>query len=84
MCDVHTDLTKLIIDMAKEFKVDGVINVRMKNCVPWGGEEMYYVDSLKAANLPLLTLEREHITANAGQVAVRTEAFIEMLEGRKN
>ncbi len=84
MCDVHTDLTKLIMDLAKEFKVDGVINVKMKNCDPWGGEEMYFVDTMKAANLPMLTLEREEITTNAGQVAVRTEAFIEMIEGGRN
>lgn len=84
MTDVHTELTNLITDMAKEFKVDGVIYLKMKNCDPWGGEEMYFADAMKAADLPLLTMEREQITANAGQVAVRTEAFIEMIEGREN
>jgi benzoyl-CoA reductase/2-hydroxyglutaryl-CoA dehydratase subunit BcrC/BadD/HgdB len=33
--------------------------------------------------MPLLNLEREEIMTNAGQIAVRAEAFIEMIEGGK-
>ena len=35
---------------------------------------------LKEAGIPILALEREEHLANAGQLAIRAEAFIEMIE----
>lgn len=84
MCDTHHGIVDFIVNMAKEYKVDGVIYVRMRNCDPWGGEKMFFADALEKAGLPLLELEREEITTNAGQVAIRTEAFIEMIEERES
>ena len=36
---------------------------------------------LKESKIPCLSLPREHIVANVGQIATRVEAFIEMIEG---
>lgn len=80
MMDIHDDLGDFIIDMAKDYHVDGVINLIMKNCVPWGSESFFLTDKLEAADLPLLTIEREEITTNSGQVAIRVGAFVEMIE----
>jgi len=83
MCDTHSGIVEFIINMAKEFKVDGVIYIRLRNCDPWGGEKMFFEEALIENDLPFLELEREEITVNAGQVAVRVEAFIEMLEDKE-
>lgn len=80
MCDKHYELADLIIQMAKDFKVDGIVYAKMKNCDPWGNEIMFFDTSVKEAGIPMLVLEREEITTNAGQVGVRTEAFLEMIE----
>ncbi len=64
-----------------DYKVDGVIYVRMKYCEIWGGESVFFEDKFKDANIPMLTLEREEIMTSSGQLAVRAEAFIEMIEG---
>jgi benzoyl-CoA reductase/2-hydroxyglutaryl-CoA dehydratase subunit BcrC/BadD/HgdB len=38
---------------------------------------------MKKANIPMLTVEREELMSNAGQLAIRAEAFIEMIETDK-
>lgn len=80
MVDNRDAMHKYILDTAKEFKVDGVIYEKMQFCECWGGENVFLEQELKAANLPLLNIEREQKIANAGQLEVRVEAFIEMIE----
>jgi bzd-type benzoyl-CoA reductase N subunit len=83
MCKMHTEFSDLILDMAKDFNVGGIVFVKMKNCDMWGGESMFLQDKIESSGMPLLNLEREEIMTNAGQIAVRAEAFIEMIEGGK-
>jgi bzd-type benzoyl-CoA reductase N subunit len=78
--DIHDELYKLYMDMIRDYAVDGVIYVRMKYCEIWGGESLLFESRFKEAGIPLLTLEREEIMTNEGQLAVRVEAFIEMIE----
>lgn len=78
--DNRAELHDHIISMAKEYKVDGVIYEKMQYCECWGGESVLLESELKAENIPLLTVEREEHLANAGQLAIRAEAFIEMIE----
>ena len=52
----------------------------MQYCEVWGGEEVYFQDRLKDAGIPMLVVEREEQMANMGQLAVRVEAFVEMIE----
>lgn len=80
MCDMHHELRDRILAMAEEYNVEGMIYVRMKNCDMWGGESLFLDQKIREAGLPLLILEREEITTNAGQVAIRAEAFLEMIE----
>lgn len=82
MCDMHHEMIDLILEMAKDFNVDGIVYVKMRNCDPWGGESVFIDDKVKAAGLPLLVLEREQQMLNAGQVGIRAEAFMEIIEGR--
>ena len=80
MMDKHIELHEFIIKSAREYKVDGIIYQRMQNCECWGGENVLLEQKLKDAGIPLLTVEREEQMANAGQLAIRAEAFIEMIE----
>ena len=80
MMDKHEEMHDFIIKSVKEYKADGVIYQRMQNCEVWGGENVLLEQKLKDAGIPLLTVEREEIMANAGQLAIRAEAFIEMIE----
>jgi benzoyl-CoA reductase subunit C len=80
MCDMHYELSDLIIRMAKDFRVDGIVFVKMKNCDPWGGESMFIDERVKEAGIPILVLEREEIVTNIGQVGIRAEAFLELIE----
>lgn len=80
MMDKHVELHDYILNTVQEYKADGVIYERMQNCEVWGGENVLLEQRLKDANIPLLTVEREEIMANAGQLAVRAEAFVEMIE----
>ena len=80
MMDKHNELHDFIIKSAKENGCDGVIYERMQNCECWGGENVTLEKRLKDAGIPLLTVEREEQMANAGQLAIRAEAFIEMIE----
>jgi bzd-type benzoyl-CoA reductase N subunit len=82
MTAMHGELYDLMRTMVSDYKVDGVVFARMKNCDMWAGETIYIEGKFKRDKIPLLTLEREEIMTNVGQLAVRAEAFIEMLEGR--
>ncbi len=80
MGNLHDGLYTCMTDMVNEYKVDGIISVTMKNCVPWGGERIFFEDKLKDANIPLLLLDHGKTAATSGQLATRVEAFMEVIE----
>lgn len=80
MIDLHDELYDFICKMMEEYKVDGVLYEKMQNCECWGGEGVYFNDKMKEAGIPMLIVEREELMANAGQLAIRAEAFIEMID----
>ncbi|MFB0920201.1 MAG: 2-hydroxyacyl-CoA dehydratase family protein [Oscillospiraceae bacterium] len=69
-----------IVALCKEYSVQGVVYEKMQNCECWGGEIYYLEPDLKQIGIPVLQVEREEQMANIAQLAVRAEAFIEMLE----
>ena len=84
MIDGHQELHDLIFKFAADFKVDGVIYQKLQNCECWGGESLYLEKKFEDAGIPLLTVQREELMANSGQLAIRAEAFIEMIERKEN
>ncbi|MGI5978815.1 MAG: 2-hydroxyacyl-CoA dehydratase subunit D [Oscillospiraceae bacterium] len=80
MIDNRDELHDLILSRAKEYRVDGLLYEKMQNCECWGGENTFLEPMLKEANIPLLYLEREEKLANLGQLEIRAEAFVEMVE----
>ncbi len=83
MCTQHKEIQDIIIDMVKEYNADGVIYAWIKNCEVWGAELPRMKTRFEEEGIPMLGIEREQFQSNAGQVGIRIEAFLEMLEGRK-
>lgn len=80
MMDKHFEMDDYIIDSCKKWNVDGILYQRMQYCEIWGGEAVYFQDRLKNAGIPILTVEREEQMTNEGQLGIRVEAFVEMLD----
>lgn len=83
MFDTQPQRSKFVQDMVKEFKVDGIIGLRMVMCDLWTGELFMMDKDLKAAKIPLIRLEREYAVVSAGQLRTRAQAFIESIGGRR-
>ena len=80
MMDKHFEMDDYIIDTCRDWNVDGILYQRMQYCEIWGGEAVYFQDRLKNAGIPILTVEREEQMTNEGQLGIRVEAFVEMIE----
>jgi benzoyl-CoA reductase/2-hydroxyglutaryl-CoA dehydratase subunit BcrC/BadD/HgdB len=70
--------------LAKEFKVDGIIGERLLFCDQWLVEHYMTGSDLKEDDMPFLALDREYILSGTGQLRTRVQAFLETLEGREN
>ena len=80
MIDNRGELHSHIVKKALDYKVDGLIYEKMQNCECWGGENTFLEPALKDVGIPILYLEREEKLANIGQLEIRAEAFVEMIE----
>ena len=83
MFDQQPVRSKYVQDMVKDFKVDGVIGLRMVMCDLYTGELFMLDKDLKAAKIPLIRLEREYAVVGAGQLRTRAQAFVESIGGKR-
>ncbi|MDY6911892.1 MAG: 2-hydroxyacyl-CoA dehydratase family protein [Chloroflexota bacterium] len=81
MMDRHEAMFEFIKNMVDEFNVDGIIYQRLRYCDLWGGEALFLENKLKEANIPFLSIERDHLVSSTGQIGTRIEALIEMVKG---
>jgi bcr-type benzoyl-CoA reductase subunit C len=72
-----------IIDLVRDFRVDGVISQIIRYCVPYAHDLTLLTDRLDAIGVPTLALDVEYGTAGSGQIQTRVQAFLEMLEARR-
>lgn len=72
-----------ILNLVKDFKVDGVISQIIRYCVPYAHDLPLLRDRLKEVGVPVLALDVEYGTSGSGQIQTRVQAFLEMLEARK-
>ena len=68
-----------IIRLAKEYKVDGIIDVNLKFCNLYDTEGYFVERALKEAGIPVLGIETDYTDSDAQQLRTRVSAFIEML-----
>ena len=68
-----------IIRLAKEYKVDGVIDVNLKFCSLYDVEGYTVERALKDAGIPVMGIETDYTDNDAEQLRTRIGAFIEMI-----
>ena len=71
--------TEDILRLAKEYNVDGIIDVNLKFCNLYDVEGFKVERALKEAGIPVLGLETDYTDNDAQQLSTRIGAFIEML-----
>jgi benzoyl-CoA reductase/2-hydroxyglutaryl-CoA dehydratase subunit BcrC/BadD/HgdB len=72
-----------ILDLAREYRVDGVISQVIRYCVPYAHDLPLITERLQSIGVPTLALDVEYGTSGSGQIRTRVQAFLEMLEARK-
>ncbi len=75
----NTERVDDILRLAKEYQVDGVIDVNLKFCCLYDTEGYTVEKALKEAGIPVLGIETDYTDADAEQLRTRIEAFVEML-----
>ena len=68
-----------IIRLAKEYHVDGVIDVNLKFCCLYDTEGYLVENALKEAGIPVLGIETDYDDGDSEQLRTRIGAFLEML-----
>jgi benzoyl-CoA reductase/2-hydroxyglutaryl-CoA dehydratase subunit BcrC/BadD/HgdB len=66
-------------DMAKEFRVDGIIMERIRCCDFWGGATFLLERKLGEDGIPFLVIDREYAMSGMGQINTRVAAFLEII-----
>ena len=72
-----------LLQLVKEFKVDGIIYHVLKGCILYDFEFFRVEKTMKEKGIPILRLETDYSFEDVEQIRTRVEAFIEMLERRK-
>jgi benzoyl-CoA reductase subunit C len=80
MTDRVAERGDFIVQMVKDFSVDGVVFQRIRYCDLWGGQLLYLGRKLKESNIPMLNLEREYSSGDTEQLKTRIQAFLERIE----
>ena len=68
-----------LMELIREFSVDGVIYFNIKYCHPFLYEAPLFQERLEAEDIPATFLETGHDLSGIGQLRTRVQAFIEML-----
>lgn len=79
----NNDRKRKLIEMAKEYNVDGVVYHAFSGCLPYEMEQMQIAKVLEKANIPMLYVETDYSPEDHGQLSTRIEAFIESIKMRK-
>ncbi len=75
----NTNRVADIIRLAKEYHVDGVIDVNLKFCSLYDTEGYHVERALRESGIPVLGIETDYTDSDAQQLRTRVSAFIEML-----
>jgi len=73
----------LVVKLAEEFKVDGVIWYQLRYCDTYNMEFFYFNKIMKEVRFPVLQLESEYDVEERGRLMNRVESFMESLGRRK-
>ena len=68
-----------ILELAREFKVDGVVYYTLQFCHGYNIEKYRVQQALKKAGIPMLAIETDYGDSDIEQIGLRVDAFMEML-----
>jgi benzoyl-CoA reductase/2-hydroxyglutaryl-CoA dehydratase subunit BcrC/BadD/HgdB len=68
-----------ILELAREFKVDGVVYYTLQFCHGYNIEKYKVQQALKKAGIPMLSIETDYGDSDIEQIGLRVDAFMEML-----
>lgn len=68
-----------VVALAKEYRVDGVIQEMIRYCTPTAWERPWLRRTLEAEGLKVLPIEVIYGAEGTGQLKIRIQAFLEML-----
>ncbi len=71
--------TERILEMVKDWNVNGVIALTMRNCAPYILDIHMWKSQLEQRDIPVLDLDIEYGGTVTGPARIRIEAFVEML-----
>jgi benzoyl-CoA reductase/2-hydroxyglutaryl-CoA dehydratase subunit BcrC/BadD/HgdB len=74
---------KSVIELAKQYKTDGVIYYTLQNCHDYNVEAVKVNRALKTEGLPMMKIETDYAMGDAAQIKTRIEAFLEIIQGKK-
>ena len=69
-----------VVAWAKEFAVDGVVELPVMRSRPREGRVAFFRERLQEAGIPIMSFRREYHLANVGQLKTRIGAFVETLQ----
>lgn len=70
-----------VLNMIREYRVSGVIWYELLCCETYDSESYFFLRELEDRKIPMLILESDYGTTDAGQIRTRLEAFIEIVKG---
>jgi Benzoyl-CoA reductase/2-hydroxyglutaryl-CoA dehydratase subunit, BcrC/BadD/HgdB len=68
-----------ILDLAREYHVDGVVYYTLQFCHAYTIERARVQQALRGEQIPMLAIESDYGDADSEQIGVRVEAFMEMI-----
>ncbi len=68
-----------ILELAKEFNIDGVVYYTLQFCHGYNIEKHKVQQALKKAGIPMLFIETDYSRSDVEQIKLRVDAFMEML-----
>jgi len=75
----NDDRIARILDLAKEYTVDGVVYYTLQFCHAYNIERLRVQKALKKEKIPMLAIESDYGDADAEQIGIRIDAFLEMV-----
>ncbi len=73
---------EFIGDLAEQYRVDGIVSEIVRFCTYNGWDKFDLKKQMTQRGIPILELDLEYGHPSGAQVAIRAEAFMEMLESR--
>lgn len=77
------DRVEFANQLAQEYQVDGVVHTYLKFCTCYGISKNTFVNAFKRLDIPVLELASDYSHSDFGQLKTRIEAFVEVLERKK-